>query len=223
MTEPTAEAAKNKYIEKMGEALGSQFDALFREVAWLHFRWGEYVELVGNPKRVEVLDEAASALFRIILEALWEQTLLHIARLTDRPKSSGKENLTIRNLPELVRDPEMKQTLVELVETAESKAQFCRDWRNRHIAHRDLDLAMNKSAKELEIASISLVNEALASIAKVLNEVSLHYMDSALGFTLGVGGAGNALRLLRLLHHGMRAQMGKLPVASSKEDYPPEL
>ena len=64
MTEPEAEVAKNKYIEKMGEALGSQFDARFREVAWLHFRWGEYVELVGNPTRVEVLNQAASALFR---------------------------------------------------------------------------------------------------------------------------------------------------------------
>lgn len=207
----------------MGEALGSQFDALFREVAWLHFRWGEYVELVDSPTRVEVLNQAASALFRIILEALWEQTLLHIARLTDRPKSLGKENLTILNLPELVNDHEMKKTLVELVETAESKTKFCRDWRNRHIAHRDLDLAMNKSAKELDTASISLVDEALASIAKVLNEVSLHYTDGALHFTRGVGGAGNALRLLHLLNHGMRAQMGKLPGASSKEDYPLEL
>jgi hypothetical protein len=64
----------------------------------------------------------------IILEALWEQTLLHIAGLTDRPKSLGKENLTILNLPELVNDHEMKKTLVELVETAESKTKFCRDW-----------------------------------------------------------------------------------------------
>jgi hypothetical protein len=47
----------------------------------------------------------------IILEALWEQTLLHIAGLTDRPKSLGKENLTILNLPELVNDHEMKKTL----------------------------------------------------------------------------------------------------------------
>lgn len=72
-------------------------------------------------------------------------------------------------------------------------------------------------------ASISLVDEALPSIARVLNEVSLYYTDGALHFTRGVGGAGNALRLLRLLNHGMRAQMGKVPVASSKEDYPLEL
>ena len=72
-------------------------------------------------------------------------------------------------------------------------------------------------------ASISLVDEALPSIARVLNEVSLYYTDGALHFTRGVGSAGNALRLLRLLNHGMRAQMGKFPVASSKEDYPLEL
>ena len=55
MTELTAEKVKNKYIEKMGETLGSRFYVLFREVAWLHFRWGEYVELAVNPTRAEVL------------------------------------------------------------------------------------------------------------------------------------------------------------------------
>lgn len=124
---------------------------------------------------------------------------------------------------DLVNDPEMKKALVELVATAKSKAKFCSDWRNRHIAHRDLDLAMNKSAKELEFASMSLVDEALASIAMVSNEVSFHYTDEALHFTRGVGGAGNVLRLLRLLHHGMRAQMGNLPGGLSEKDYPREL
>jgi hypothetical protein len=53
--------------------------------------------------------------------------------------------------------------------------------------------------------------------------VSLHYIDGALHFTRGVGGAGNAHKLLLLLHHGIRAQMGKLPGDSFEEDYSREL
>jgi hypothetical protein len=68
---------------------------------------------------------------------------------------------------------------------------------------------------------MSLVDEALTSIAKVLNEVSLHYTEEALHLTRGVGGAGNAHKLLLL--HGIRAQMGKIPGGTFEEDYPREL
>ena len=138
--------------------------------------------------------------------------LLHIARLTDPPASGkSKENLTILNLPGLVEEPGKKAALDKLANTAKSKTEFCRDWRNRHIAHRDLNLLMNRSAKPLEIASGSQVREALDAIEAVLNEVHLHYMDGWLVFSRNVGGAGNALSLLRLLHDGLRARAGKAP------------
>jgi len=224
MTTRTAEEARSNYIEKMGEALGTQFAALCPEVAWLRMVWGEYVELFTKPKRVEVLNQTAPALFRIIHAALWEQTLLHIARLTDRSESMGKKNLTIQNLPGLVSDTAIKAALEKLVGIAVEKAKFCRDCRNRQIAHRDLDLLMNGSAKPLETASGVEVEDALSAIASVLDEVHLHYMDGSLFFSRNVGGAANALSLLRLLHHGLIARkwnlLEKLPF---QETYPPDL
>lgn len=212
MTTRTTEEAKTNYIEKMGEALGTQFTALWLEVDFLSAAWGEYVELFTEPKQVEVLNQTAPALFRIIQHALWEQMLLHIARLTDPPASGrSKENLTILNLPRLVEDPGKKAELDELVNTAKSKAEFCRDWRNRHIAHRDLDLLMNGSAKPLKTASGIQVRDGLDAIESVLNEVHLHYMGGSLAFSRNVGEAGNALSLLRLLHDGLRAREGKTP------------
>jgi len=41
MTTRAAEEAKVHYIEKMGEALGTQFTALWLEVEGLHVMWGE--------------------------------------------------------------------------------------------------------------------------------------------------------------------------------------
>lgn len=212
MTTRTAEEAKTNYVEKMGEALGTQFTALWLEVDFLSATWGEYVELFTEPKQVEALNQTAPALFHIIRHALWEQMLLHIARLTDPPTSGkSKENLTILNLPGLVEDLGKKAKLDELVSTAKSKTEFCRDWRNRHIAHRDLDLLMNGSAEPLKTASGVQVREGLDAIEGVLNEVHLHYMGGSLIFSRNVGGAGNALSLLRLLHDGLRAREGKAP------------
>jgi hypothetical protein len=60
----TAEEAKKKNIEKMGQALGSQFHELWQAVVQVHIVWAEYLELYGaNPGRVEILNASASNFF----------------------------------------------------------------------------------------------------------------------------------------------------------------
>jgi len=55
MTCRTAEEARDHYTEKMGEALGTQFAALWQEIASLHVKWSEYIALFGtNPTRVQI-------------------------------------------------------------------------------------------------------------------------------------------------------------------------
>ncbi|WP_408068516.1 AbiU2 domain-containing protein [Vineibacter terrae] len=61
---------------------------------WLHVKWEEYVELYGKRQsRVDLLNEAAPLFFRIVQDALWADTLLHIARLTDEPNSYDKPSM----------------------------------------------------------------------------------------------------------------------------------
>ena len=141
-------------------------------------------------------------MFHIIGHALWELTLLEIARLTDPPKTGGKKNLTIRNLPELVK-PEVRADVQKLVNAALERSDVFRDRRNRQLVHLDLDLLTDQSTKPLEAATMKMVDEAISAIGSVLKEVHRHYMDGALGFSPGVGDAGNALSLLRLLEDGL--------------------
>lgn len=201
----TAEESKAQYIQEMGEPLGSIFNALWQEVAWLHKVWSEYVELYATKEsRVELLNKVAPSFFFIIQEGLWEQTLLHIARLTDPVKSAGKQNLTIQRLPSLVSDVRAAANISSLVNQAVSDAEFCRDWRNRHLAHRDLDLALEKSATPLSTANRQMVMTVMASIAKVLNAVSIHYMKTDIAFHIGDPVDG-ALSLLHVLSDGLKA------------------
>jgi hypothetical protein len=197
---------KQHHIEKMGNDLGSLYHALWREFGWLSMKWDEYVELYGTkPSRIELLNRASGHFFRIVQDTLWEDTLMHISRITDPPKSMSKENLTIMKLPELIGDKGVKEQVSKLIDIAVEKAEFCRDWRNRHIAHIDFDLAMKSSAKPLQSANLAKVKEVLHCISDVLNAVSEHYMDSTTVFSIKgeLCGAGS---LLYFLSEGLRAE-----------------
>ncbi|MCG3115994.1 MAG: hypothetical protein LLH30_09975 [Candidatus Manganitrophus sp. SA1] len=204
-THRTAEEARQYHIKVMGEDLGSLYHALWNELAWLYSKWGEYVELFGTkPSRIELLNRAAGHFFRIVQDSLWEDSLLHIARLTDPIRSVGKENLTIRKLPDLISEEKLKEHLSELIRAAVDKSDFCRDWRNRYIAHKDLGLALSTGAEPLKPASRAKVKEVLSSISDVLNALSAHYMASTTMFE-GLEGSSGAVSLLYLLDDGLRA------------------
>ena len=122
---------------------------------------------------------------------------------TDPAKSCGKDNLSITRLLNHVED-EIKETLAIQIDVAVEKANFSRDWRNRRIAHNDLDLAMNRQVEPLAPASREKVKEAMVSITKVLNVISQHYMGSTTIFDLSKGVHG-AVSLLYVLDDGVKA------------------
>jgi len=91
--------------------------------------------------------------FRIVQDVLWKEIILRISRITDSPKSLGKDNLTICKILDLIIDEEFRIEISNLVENIKRKTNFCRDWRNRRLAHRVLLLSSEKETKELEFTS----------------------------------------------------------------------
>ncbi len=114
----------------MGPELGEIYAALWQEVASIHSKWAEYVVIYGTKEsRVALLNRAAPRFARLIQDTLWEDVVLHIARLTDPPKSMGKPNLSVQSLAAHVGHPETAATVQRLVARAIEQAEFCRDWR----------------------------------------------------------------------------------------------
>src|SRR4051794_17547568 len=70
----------------------------------------------------------------------------HRSRLPTAGIMSGKNNLTVRGLESLVSD-DLKKDFADQVARTLIASSFCRDWRNRHIAHRDLALLTVPGAK----------------------------------------------------------------------------
>jgi len=209
-SERTAAQAKSDHIAKMGEEIGTVYSALWQEVAWINQKWAQYVELFGtSPERIELLNRAAPSMMRTIQDTLWEDVLLHLARLTDPPKSMGKANLSVRHLAALLASSPINMKADALAATALDACQFARDWRNRKLAHRDLDLALGQSVQQLAPASRAAVKTSLAALQELLNAVSLHYLDSTTFFHLGPGGT-DAVSLLYLLRDGLQSRDDRL-------------
>jgi len=200
----TADEAKEENIMKMGKALGEQYSALWQQLAHLNFRWQGYVELFGEkPSRIDLMNEAAASFFGHLESEKWESILLHLARLTDPPRSAGKFNLTVQSFPDLIQDADLRVVLTSKVQVAVQAAMFCRDWRNRRLAHIDLDYGLDRSVNPLQNGSRADVRMALEALANVMNAISIHYLDSTTSFDVGPARHGE-WSLLRVLYDGVR-------------------
>lgn len=178
---PTAEEVEHEYLEAMGLGLGRFYYLLRNECTSLHLEWAEHKVLFGTkPERIDLLNESAPEFFGRLQDTLWERTLLQVARLMDPPNSGrGKDNVTLRGLPDLV-DSKIRHRIETLLKDAQEKCAFSKDWRDRFIAHRDLNLAQRGNARQLETANRLKVDSALETIAAVLNEVESHYRNGCI-------------------------------------------
>lgn len=208
----SAEELRTAHLAALGSELGPAFHALHNELAWLHLKWEQYVELYGTrPERLGLLNTAAPLFFRIVQDSLWEDTLLHLSRLTDPAESPGKSkrtNLTVCALPKLVLEPALRSRMDDLVARAVESTAFARDWRNRHLAHRDLALALGQATHPLAEASRRQVEEALSSLCNVLNAISIHFRQTTVVYDFAghPGGAQSVLRKLSVGLNALRAQ-----------------
>jgi hypothetical protein len=140
----------------------------------------------------------------MLQEQQFETNMLHMARITDSPKSVGKANLTIRSLPDLVTDQVLKQQLVALLEVVRQKTEFCREWRNRRFAHHDLLLAVQDGqATPLKAPEKEKVGEALEAISDALNAVERFYFKGGCSFD-AIAAHNGAATLIHVLGFGVR-------------------
>jgi hypothetical protein len=206
----TPEETRDAYISTMGEELGPVFYVLYNQTALLHMQWHQFRVLFGTkPERIELLNRASGLFFRFTQDIFWEHTLLHLARLTDRPETGGKRNLTVQALPPLVADLHLRRELEVLIASATEATGFARDWRNRRVAHSDFDLALQRSSTPLALASRAQVETALAAIALVLNRLEYAYKGGSLYFK-ALDDPGDAQSLLYVLRDGVEASQARL-------------
>lgn len=224
MTDRTEEEVREEHVRKMGPDLGAVYDALYIDVSWLHMQWALYRQLFAqSPKRIELLNETAAHFFAALQETLLEDVILKLAKLTDFPKSAGKDNLTIERLPGLISDDTLRAEVSALNEVAQEACSKARDRRNRHLAHRDLALALATSKDPLPGISRADIEAALQALRNVLNKLANRYLNTTVAYELFIANAGDANALVYYLNKGLHAERAYLDRLQSDQLLPADM
>jgi hypothetical protein len=173
----------------------------------MHTLWGEYETLFSQtPERGEFLNKVAGSFFYLAEHAFWDSILLMISRLTG-PVSTGRGksaqlNITLQKLPVLVASP-IRNQVGTAVTDAVAAAGFCKDARNKWIAHLDEPLMLDPAAKQITLGSRREAKLSMQKIGEVLNIIQMHYEGSPTSFTgRTLDGADS---LLYTLERGVKA------------------
>jgi AbiU2 len=192
-------------IAAMGTPLGEVYYWLYDEVTWLHVKWKDLRALFASPRQtIDLLNASAPTFFANLQVVLWEDALLHLARLTDPVQSRGKSPLTVRRFPELISDPDLRRDVQSLADEANTKTAFARDWRNRKLAHTELPPLDGQPPKPLARASFLDVETSLDAIRRTMNCIARHYLDTTVGYEHVFSGLGGVELLLLRLRNGLR-------------------
>jgi AbiU2 len=196
-----------RHFREMGTELGSVYDVLRDDVVRIHMKWNQYRQLYArSPERIELLNQAAGHLFGLIQEVLLEDVVMHLARLSDSERTGRKENLSLQSLHALILDKQLASEIDALAKIALTACDFTRVWRNLRLAHRDRALSLASSADPLPGISRAMIEEALASIRAVLNQLSRHYIGSETNYQLVIAYGRDADSLVYHLRLGLRAE-----------------
>ena len=113
----SAEQTRAEHDRVLGSTLGPLYSALCNEVTWVHAKWMQFrILFADSPERIDLLNQVAGFFFRMIQDVLWEDVILHLARLTDPPQSGpGKHNLTLKRRPDAISDQALSVEIAKLV------------------------------------------------------------------------------------------------------------
>lgn len=217
---PTYEEAQEEYCRVMGKDLGMAYHLLWNECALLHMRWDEYVEMFGkDQEQFDVMNAVAPGFFKSVQDTSWEHILLHLCRFADPAVVGHRRTLSLDALRKLTATRAVPN-IDRLIEESRSKIRFAQDWRNRAIAHADMEHIIDRNAKPLAAASRAHVREALASIVSVLDAIDRHFTGASLYFGgTSVNWGGTALlRDLRLANRLRKERWERMKSGSSTPD-----
>jgi hypothetical protein len=91
------------------------------------------------------------------------------------------------------------------IESALKETEFCRDWRNRYITHRDLNLTLDQPKVSLADGSRKQVDAALKAVAETMKAMQAHYLNAETCFDPAARHHG-ANTLLHILDGGLKAK-----------------
>jgi hypothetical protein len=202
----SAAEVKANLIDKMGEKLGNAFYLIDNDIIYLTFLWRNHLDLYDSGKEnINKLNTVSANFFYLSQKVFWENIILRLSKLLDK-RATGfgnkkKLNLTLDTLIENIDvEVNLKILLENKLKVINTKGSFCRDWRNRHIAHSDFDLRLKTEGfNALEVSSRAKLDDVLQEIYEYMNLIRSHFLDGEYTIYTKIIGLSGAERLLSFI------------------------
>ena len=190
----------------MGEDLGKVFFCLYNDITWLNSRWKMFRALFTKSEgRIKLYNNTADLFFRILWQALFEDVVLQLSRITEDTATNGKENMTIRRLSGLVA-PEIKHVVKGLTKEAVKKAELAKAWRDKALAHTDFNHKIDPDKNPIPTLTYKHIDEAMTAIIDVMNAIYMHYCQEKSLFCV-VNAEESVEGLIAYLHKGWQSEL----------------
>ncbi len=188
------------------EELQREFETLRNQAIYLIQTFNTYNDLFFSGPEIErILRKSAERFFGDINVIMIEYMILVVCRLTDPPGTSGKRNLTIPYMNELLREKDCLSPEIEtLSDSIIAYRKLLEPVRNKIVAHMDRDTY---------IQDLTLGGHSKEEMAQFFEKDLLQYFEKvakAIGATplgsLITRGRGDALDLRKTLSRGLIAE-----------------
>lgn len=184
------------YSDKIPENVRDAFVWLCQDLTALQSKWDFFVEMYGTKAHTELLSELALASFNMIYDALLNDIIMGISRLTDPAKSARNPahvNLTLFTLIDMCPDIPGASILQARLKEISELCKPIRHTRNRRVGHRDLKTVITPLDSPLPGISKALIDQFMQSSTDLLNIVFASYDGGQLYFHGGTHGGAESL------------------------------
>ncbi|MCF8105623.1 MAG: hypothetical protein K9K64_09080 [Desulfohalobiaceae bacterium] len=184
------------------------YQELKTEITWLHGRWKIYRQLYGkSEKRIDLLNECAPVFFYIVQDVLLGDVLVALSKLTDQAASGRFDNLSLEQLQlqlEEYGDQDLSSQNRSILDQLHSKCEPFRTWRNKRLAHLDLNTHMESQYYPLPGISNQMIEDSLELVRRFMNNIEHHYNDSENAYEHFSMLGSDADSLVAMLRYGLR-------------------
>jgi hypothetical protein len=215
--------AEGADIAAFGPELGLLYHTIRNEAGWLYVKWDQFRALFGGSvDGLELLNGTAPLFFRVVQEALWNDIGGHLRALSADRAAGSVPKMSVREIPDLIRDEKLRAEVELLVARAIRATEFVHHAPTRRKVGTDLAVALERRARQLDAPSRAVVQDAIESIVAILNHLSWHYRKATTTFDSAAGYPHGAVALLYALQQGRSARDTRRDVGA-REDQPPDV
>ena len=155
--------------------LEKAINAVNNQLIQISYRWKIFRQLFDSgQENIDLLNKSGSNVFELMQRLILDDVMMTLSRLTDREKSSGGENASIKNVVVKARaslSPTTNDDIGDLVIELDTQVTNVRKHRNKVLAHADMTHAMNVSL--LPPVTYDELEKALKLLQEILSKVTL--------------------------------------------------